>query len=99
MDQVSKRYSDPCFFMDGMIQTCRFSEFVSEFIKTTNQEKEDAFEWEFFLHKVWEGTFKDFKDGIKINKENQNMSDRMLKTTIQHSVNILNNFNPNEGGE
>ena len=44
MDQVSKRYSDPCFFMDGMIQTCRFSEFVSEFIKITNKEKEEAFE-------------------------------------------------------
>ena len=99
MDQVSKRYSDPCFFMDGMIQTCRFSEFVSDFIKITNQEKEDAFEWEFFLHKVWEGTFKDFKDGIRINKENQNMSNRTIETTVQHSMNILNNFNPNEGGE
>ena len=33
MDQVSKRYSDPCFFMDGMIQTGRFYEFVIDFIR------------------------------------------------------------------
>ena len=85
--------------MDGMIQTCRCSEFVPEFIKITNQEKEESFEWEFFLHKVWEGTFKDFKDGIRINKENQNMSKSTIETTVQHSMNILNNFNPNEGGE
>ena len=94
MDQVSKRYSDPCFFMDGMIQTCRFSEFVLEFVKTINQEKEDKLDWEFFLHKVWEGTFQEFKEGIKANKENQGMSMRTIETTVQDSLNILKNFTP-----
>lgn len=99
MDQVSKRYSDPCFFMDGMIQTCRFSEFVSEFIQTINQEREDQLDWEFFLHKVWEGTFQEFKDGIKANRENQSMSKRTIETTVKNSMDILKNFNPNTGGE
>jgi len=80
--------------MEGMIQTERFSEFVSDFIKTINQEKEDETDWEFFLHKVWEGSFKDFKDGINTNKENQNMSKRTIETTVQNSMDILNNFSP-----
>lgn len=100
MDQVSQRYSDPCFFMDGMIQTCVFSEFVREFIKTVNQEIEDKFDWEFFLHKVWEGTFQEFKDDIKTNKEHQNMSKRTIEATVKNSMDILKNFNPNiDGGE
>ena len=94
MDLLSKRYANPCFFMEGMIQTERFSEFVSDFIKTINQEKEDETDWEFFLHKVWEGSFKDFKDGINTNKENQNMSKRTIETTVQNSMDILNNFSP-----
>ena len=99
MDQVSKRYSDPCFFMDGMIQTCRFCEFVSEFIKTINQEREDQLDWEYFLHKVWEGTFQEFKEGMKINKDNQDMSKITIETTVKNSIDILKNFNPNTGGE
>lgn len=99
MDQLSKRYADPCFLLNGMIQTGRLDEFVDEFVLTVQQEKEDQFSWEFYLHKVFEGTFKDFVDEIETNKKNQNMSDRTIETTIQHSMDILNNFNPNKGGE
>ena len=100
MDLLSSRYANPCFFMDGMIQTGRFSEFVDEFIKTNNREKEDKFDWEFFLHKVQDMTFKEFKDHIKINSETQNMSAKNIETTINDSLNILGNFTPtNEGGE
>lgn len=94
MDQVSKRYSDPCFFMDGMIQTCRFEEFVSEFVRTVNQEREDELDWEFFLHKVFEGTFQEFKDSIKTDKKNQDMSMNDIEATVQDSLSILNNFKP-----
>ena len=99
MDQVSKRYSDPCFFMDGMIQTCRFSEFVEEFAKTVSQEREEQLNWEFFLHKVFEGTYQEFKDDIETNKQNQSMSKEKIETTVKNSMDILNNFNPDKGGE
>ena len=85
--------------MGGMIQTGRFSEFVESFVKTINDEKEDEFQWEYFLHKVWEGSFSDFLEEIKINKQNQNLTKGTIETTIQYSMKILNNFTPDEGGE
>ena len=99
MDLLFKRYASPFLFVDGMIQTGRFHDFVVDFIKTINQEEEDKLDWEFFLHKVWEGTFQEFKDDIKTNKQNQSMSARTIETTVQDSMNILKNFTPDKGGE
>ena len=99
MDLLSQRYANPCFFMDGMIQTGRFTDFVTDFIKTINQEKEEQYDWEYFLHKVWEGTYEEFKKEIQVNKQNQNMSARTIETTVQDSMNILKNFTPDKGGE
>ena len=99
MDLLYQRYADPFSFMNGMIDTGRFSEFVDEFLKTYNKEKEDKLDWEYFLHKVYDMTFKDFKDQIKVNSETQQMSVRTIETTVNDSLNILNNFTPKEGGE
>ena len=82
-----------------MIQTGRLDEFVDDFIVTVRKEKEEQVNWEFYLHKVFDGSFSDFVDEIENNKKNQNMSERTIETTIQHSMDILNNFNPNRGGE
>ena len=100
MDLLFKRYASPFPFLNGMIQTGRFSEFVSSLVKTVNQEREDETDWEFFLHKVWEGSFADFRAEMKTNKDNMNLSQGTIETTILHSMNMLNNFNPDmDGGE
>ena len=99
MDQLYQRYADPFSFITGMIQTGRFNEFVDKFIEKVGKDREDKLDWEFYLHKVWEGTFEEFKREIEINKENQRMSKRTIETTVQDSMDILNNFNPEEGGE
>ena len=98
MDLLFKRYASPFSFVDGMIQSGRFHEFVVEFANTITREKEEERNWEFFLHKVWEGTYQDFLADIENNKRNLAMTKRTIETTIQHSMNILNNFNPNKGG-
>lgn len=94
MDQVSKRYSDPCFFIDGMIQTGRLPEFVDSLIDTTNKEKEEQANWEFFLHKVFEGSYSDFVEELKINKENQSLTTDDIRAIVNSSLNIMNTFNP-----
>jgi hypothetical protein len=99
MDLLFKRYASPFLFMDGMIQTGRFFEFVIDFTKTINREMEEKYDWEYFLHKVFDMTYQEFKEEIKINTQNQQMSERDIETAIGHSMNILKNFNPEEGGE
>ena len=99
MDLVFKRYQNPYLFMDGMIRVGRFEEFVKEVHKTAMQEIEEQVNWEYFLHKVFEGSFADFVDELETNKKNQNLSQRTIETTVQHTQNILNNFNPEKGGE
>jgi hypothetical protein len=100
MDLLFKRYASPFLFMDGMIQTSRFSEFVSEFVRTINAENEEQTNWDFYLHKVQEGTFNDFVAEMEETKRLQNVSAQSIESSVQTAMDILNNFNPTkEGGE
>ena len=102
MDLLSKRYANPCFFMDGMIQTGRFRKFVVDLIKADYKEKEEKIKWDVYLHKIFNMSYSEYEAELENNKNNREMTERTIETTIQHSMNILNNFNPeneNEGGE
>lgn len=98
MDLLFKRYASPFVFLNSMIQTNRFSEFVDEFVMTVHKEKEEKTQWEYFLHRVFDKSFNEFKEGIKVNQDNQNMSDSQIEATVLYSQNILNNFNPETQG-
>lgn len=88
MDRLFKRYADPFLFIDSLIISERFTEFVLELLEIENEEMM----WEFYLHKVYDKSFDEFKESIKPVPKEQ------LETTVQNSRSILNNFNPN-GGE
>ena len=99
MDQLFKRYADPFLFLNGYIQTGRFSEFVDSFIEKIGKEKEEQTQWEYYLHKVWEGSFGEFRESLEADEQNLNMSETTIETTIKDSLSILKNFKPKEGGE
>lgn len=101
MDLLSVRYANPCFFMDGMIETGRFEEFVVNFVDTINQENKDKTLWDVYLHRVTDMTYSEFLEKIENEEKLQNMTEETIETTVQESLNILQNFNPNEkqGGE
>ena len=102
MDLLHQRYASPFSFMDGMILSGRFSEFVVELVQTYNEEHKERTMWEFYLHKVNnpEVSFKDFLDEIETNERLQNMTDDDKADAIQTAMNILGNFNPlSERGE
>lgn len=99
MDLLFKRYADPFSFINGMILTGRFHEFVVSMWNTETKEQNDREIWEFYLHRVLDKSFDDFKEELRINAENRNMSERTIETTVQHSMNILQNFNPLKGGD
>ena len=105
MDLLFKRYASPFPFIDGMILADRFSEFVDEFIRTINKEteaeskdKEMRFHWELWLYRVLDKTFPEYMQEIENDKKHRNISERELGTTIQHTSDILNSFNPENGG-
>lgn len=99
MDLLYQRYADPFSFVDGMIQTGRLEEFVCEFTKTTFKEKQKKANWEYFLHKVWTGSFEDFEAELKNDAEIKSLSSEQIETTVKESMNILKNFNPEKGGD
>jgi hypothetical protein len=80
--------------MGEMIRSNRFDEFVFEFVQTVNKENEEQTSWEFYLNKVQEGSFKDFVDELENNKNNQEMTEEKIEEIVQHSMKILNNFDP-----
>ena len=92
-------YASPFSFIEEMIRSGRFDEFVVKFVETTNKEEEERFQWEFFLHRVFDQSYQDYVEEIKNNKKNLSMTKRTIETTVQDSLNILNNFSPEEGGE
>ena len=96
MDLLFKRYANPFSFVNEMIKSGRFQEFVVEFVNTINKEKEEKQNWEFFLHKVWQGTYQDFTSDMENNKKDLTMTKQTIETTVNNSMNILNNFKPNE---
>lgn len=98
MDLLFKRYASPFLFLNGMLQTGRLCEFVESFIETVTHEEDEQTQWEYFLHKVWEGSFSDFKEGIKTDEKNKTMSANEIETTVQDSLSILKNFNPDQKG-
>ena len=100
MDLLFKRYASPFPFLNAMIQTNQFATFVDEFINTINKERQEKHNWEFFLHRVFDKSYKEFITEIKVTQDNQQMSDSFIETTVQNSMNILGNFNPTtERGE
>lgn len=98
-DLLHQRYASPFSFIDSMILANRFGEFVNSFMKKVYEEKNERLTWEFFLHRVYDKSFNEFKEDMKNDAENQNMSEEDVETTIKHTMNILNSFNPEEGGE
>ena len=99
MDLLFARYADPFSFVDGMIQAHRFNEFVLSFWRTVNEEKEESYNWEFFLHRVMDESYGEFRERIKTFSENQNLNARTLETTINESFNILKKLSSEKGGE
>lgn len=98
MDLLFKRYASPYSFIQGMIDTGRFEEFVTNFVLTVNKETSDKTEWEFFLHKVFDKSYNEWQEEVKTINKNQHISAVDVETIIKHTNDIINQFNSqNEG--
>ena len=73
-----------------MISCGRLSEFVLEFIDLENE----RIEYEYWLHKVWDKSFAEFKKSVEPKQE---IPAENLETTVKESKDILLNFIPAKG--
>lgn len=87
MDLLFSKYASPFLFIDEMISCGRFFEFVIEFISMENERQE----YDFWLHRVFDKSFDEFRKEIEPKKE---IPAENLETTVNDSKNILSNFVP-----
>ena len=91
MDLLFSRYASPFVLLDNLILTNSLSDFISDLFKFICEEREEKTQWEFFLHKVYNKTWKEFIDEIKMSKEQKEVD---LGATLKKSKNMLENFTP-----
>lgn len=78
--------------LDRMIRTNRLCEFAREVIQTHNEETKEKTLWEYYLHRVFNMSYQDFKNSLP--QEVDIPSDEEIAETICHSSDTLNGFNP-----
>ena len=78
--------------LDRIIRTNRLCEFAREVIQTHNEETKEKTLWEYYLHRVFDMSFQDFKDSLP--QEADVPSDEEIVETISCSADMLNGFNP-----
>ena len=91
MDLLFSRYASPFVLLDNLILTNSTSDFIDDMFKFIIDEKEEQSQWEFFLHKVYEKSWKEFLDEINISDEQKEID---LGATLNKSKNMLKNFTP-----
>lgn len=98
MDLLFKRYASPFELLDAYISTGRFAEFVLGFIRMNNEEIELKYEWDFYLHRVFDKSFDEYREEKRINEHNSSMPAATVESIVADAQNILKHFNPEKEG-
>ena len=106
MDLLYQRYASPFSFIENALNVGRFSQFVEDFIITISKEENDKKLWEFYLHRGIEVSFNEFKESVeqqeqtrKQEEQTRQLSNKQIETTLQNTINMVNEFNSRKGGE
>lgn len=91
MDLLFTRYASPFLLLDQLILTNSLSGYIDDLFTIISEEKQEQTMWEFFLHKVYDKTWKEFCEETKISN---NTKDVDLGETVLKSKTMLSNFTP-----
>ena len=91
MDLLFTRYASPFLLLDQLILTNSLSGYIDELFTIISEEKQEQTMWEFFLHKVYDKSWKDFVDELDMSNEQKTVD---LGATLKKSKNMLKNFTP-----
>lgn len=88
MDLLFNRYASPFILLDELILTDDFSAFINVFMDG----REEEMQWQYFLSKVFDKSFNEFKESMKTDSNEMSKSD--IETTINDSMSMTMNFIP-----
>lgn len=81
--------------LNQLLQAGQFSGGIDELISIRNEELEEKTAWEFYLHRVFDQSFEEFREQAKPPQELQNLqqyNSSYVETTIEKSKGILRKF-------
>ena len=88
MDLLFTRYASPFLLLDQLILTNSLSGYIDDLFTIISEEKQEQTMWEFFLHKVYDKTW---KEETKISNDTKDVD---LGETVLKSKTMLSNFTP-----
>lgn len=91
MDLLFTRYASPFLLLDQLILTDSLSGYIDDLFTIISEEKQEQTMWEFFLHKVYDKTWKEFCEETKISNDTKDVD---LGETVLKSKTMLSNFTP-----
>lgn len=87
MDLLFHRYASPFLLLDQIISFGNLSDFIS----TVWEIRDEEMQWQYFLSKVFDKSFEDFKETLKPQK---GMSKEEIEATIKDSMAMMDSFIP-----
>lgn len=99
MDLLHKRYASPFPLLDNLIENKQFSEYIQFLLNKEAEDRNDQMLWEFYLHKVFDKSFKEFRETMLAesegeSKKNDATDEAKRNEIIEKSNAILNGFVP-----
>jgi len=87
MDLLFSRYASPFALLDPIVASGDLSQFVSEIWDIVEEEKE----WQYFLHKIFDKSFSEFRESIKPQTRE---SRKEFAKDLGETLDFLNDFDP-----
>lgn len=87
MDLLFHRYASPFLLLDQVITMGGLSDFVSTVLSVRDEEMQ----WQYFLAKVFDKSFSEFKESLEPHQE---MTREEIETTIKDSMEMMESFVP-----
>lgn len=82
-----------------MISTRRFCEFVETFAETYKNEQLEKVRWEYWLHRVFDLSYKDYVKSLGMNQTSAAPTRKEQIEAVRQSMKILDGLSPAKVGE
>ena len=97
MDLLAKRYASPFVVLDEMMRQGRLYEFVLEFDAIVTEETQESKLWDVWLHKVFDKNWDEWNESLRRRSQAKAATKAELEATIKNSMELLKDFNPDDG--